>query len=413
MPKRCRRRNEVEESDRQLRPRKKPRNEVEQKSPRNTEPVNNVNALQHNQIEPGAQQLQPPPSHACNDANIELINHLTVLQRISQELSAEIASVLQRANGQFKPEAFPFMKLPPELRIIIWRLAAESHLPAKFEIIQPAVRVYYGPPDDGINGTPFRIRCPPSRRLVAQVCREARDTLLPKRRPTRRDEHPTPIWTWLDGQWDHLVIPSQLRIPRNMGYRDVLGPARHVMIAPEPRGSCLYEALKHTIESIFRDIIANQIALDSMAVIVDEFRVSVPIQAELELEFQSRFPLAINITDDSEINRVDRIFGNEEPYSGFQALARDQCRSGLITKWGEEWSDFEASLRRRVLTSCNWDDKVIESLITKGQISAGDSPNHLKAYNRLPELKRVVLLYGYWEGPARAEVIGHSRRYWG
>ncbi|KAI0448504.1 hypothetical protein F5B21DRAFT_497402 [Xylaria acuta] len=297
------------------------------------------------------------------------------------------------------------MKLPPELRIMIWHLAAESHLRATFEIIQPTTHFGSRPAANWINGTPFRIRCPPSRRLVAQACHEAQVTL----QPNPRHGFPTPIWTCMDGQRDHLMIPAGFRIPKAMGCRGVLGPARHIIVTPERTGSSFHPKLLDSLESLLLDIIASGIAIHSMSAIMDEFRVSAPFQAGLEMEFQSRFPLLINVDDDGEVSRVDRVFGTKKNpldgllnFSNYINTLRDRDVS-----WREPWRNVQVGIRRRVLRASGWDEELIESLITKRQTSGGD-PRCVDAYHRLPELKRVVMLYGYWAGPDHAQVIGPS-----
>ncbi|RYC55633.1 hypothetical protein CHU98_g10576 [Xylaria longipes] len=382
MPKR-RLRNEVEQSDRRLRP-------------RTSRPRSNTSR--------GSNDDLAVPGCNLPELSTELAD---VLQRAHRQLVQEVRSLaydLHSSRYHRSQEGFPFMKLPPELRIMIWHLAAESHIRATFEIIQPPVLLSSFPPAHSMDGNPFRIRCPPSRRLVAQACREAQATL----QPNPRHKFTTPIQTCLDGQRDHLVIPAKLRVPRAIGHRDVLGPARHIIIKHEQPYDMYYEGAMKFINSLLLIVVAGGITMDSLSFIVGQFKVTAPFQALLEMELQSQFPLVINIDDESEVNRVSRVFeGRPDSWIGFPA-AIESLQQRSPGGWGELWHDFKAKIRRRVLKGSGWDDELIESLVTERRVSARRYTRYSEAYNRLPEFKRVVMVHSYWEGPEHAHVIGPS-----
>ncbi|KAJ2982406.1 hypothetical protein NUW58_g6446 [Xylaria curta] len=369
-------------------------------------------------------QLRSRPTRSRNtinrQPNVDLVLLRHSIDGLNERLSSanrEIAS-LQRANRQLRREThglrrdlnldhiqpssggFPIMKLPPELRVMIWHFAAETDRRAVFEVIQPVIEIRWMSCATWVD-VPYRFRFQPGLRTVAQACREARATL--HRSPDC--QFSTPTWTWMNGGRDYLMIPFNFILPRSLQLSDFLGHSQHITLT---RFSYqFYPSLfvpASIVVSILKAAASNRITIQSMSFICGYLRVSSSIQTRLESVFKSHFPLVINIDNESDVSRVDRALELDvdvsQSFSNWITSFRDWGRSGPYL---DTWEYFREGLRLCGLENGEWPHK---RRAAESRLLTRDPSEYQEASNRLPEFRRVVVLYPHWEAPADALIFG-------
>ncbi|GAW13614.1 hypothetical protein ANO14919_030010 [Xylariales sp. No.14919] len=374
--------------------------------------ANHVNTLKYQM-----KRLQVDMIIACQKiASLQKSNHL--LQRETRSLRYDL--YLARANRP--AEGIQFMKFPTEIRLMIWYLAAGSDMQSSLEIIQsdnkrerfllnsPFGENLSAPPLD----TSFLVRCYSPRRIVAQTCREAQHILQPIQQACG---FPTPMWSCMNGEQDSLILPHTFKMPPSMHFRDFLGLAKHVIVVPDPlqpHYALLESGSESIVSQLLKAVLNHEIELQRMSFVMTEIRVSTPVQAQLESDFKSYLPLSIDPDDQHTIDRVDEILQEFAP----NTLAMNNIRKFdeicvRVRSWGsptnipKPWDEFKQDRIEMALYACGWDERIIAGLLgnTRGRRTKIAS-RYTEAYKRLPELRKVIMIYGSYEGPESAPIVG-------
>ncbi|KAI1205318.1 uncharacterized protein F4807DRAFT_287973 [Annulohypoxylon truncatum] len=232
------------------------------------------------------------PDHASSKA---LVHHDPQSKILFPKLNCTSGEDQDTSHNSTEPQTFhPFMMLPAELRIMIWKLAAG---PRFKEILEIKPLDSEDPLPQGGKLAVFKVKMDVTRMKVAQACYEAWEII---RGPLKISAWPhTPMQTYMDPHLDSLMIHSDIDLDAFWMSPDCLiGNARHLILDADE-----YFAL-----DILDDIPASRkiksgflSSVETISVVVVTFRIPAKVADLYRERFSTQVPFVIDIDDIGQI----------------------------------------------------------------------------------------------------------------
>ncbi|KAI2463087.1 hypothetical protein F4781DRAFT_441160 [Annulohypoxylon bovei var. microspora] len=275
-------------------------------------------------------------------------------------------------HASTKPQEFHlFKQLPAELRIQIWKMAAEPKLKEIFELQQLDSNDPL--PQDGKLAV-FKVKMDRNRMNVAQTCYESWEIL--QGNPQSTDWPLTPMRTYIYPSLDSLMLHSDIQIDGFwMTPEQLIGNAQHLIINPDE------DFALSIIDDISESTKLNNnylSSIKSMSIVIESLRLPVQANALVRERLSAQVPLVIDLDDAAQIKTMAKILDDTWcDFLGPVYPEKEKKTSSFVE---------ECAILRNKSTHCCSDirQRIQDNMAAESTVDYQDQ--------KLPEIKRVMLL---------------------